>query len=125
MATAPPTRRLETAGEKRGDATVIFEVDGVDFPVWVKEVSAADAGARRLYPDGYTIAKAIADFTTGGSLDLDTVATFVWLSRRQNGEPLLRYGDVVDTITYATEFTFRLADPDLIAKVEQDDSPEV
>src|SRR5688572_24611026 len=108
MAKAPPP-----GGKTPGEITII--VDGTKHPVRVDEITARDSGDLRR-STGSSLKAVLRSMS--GDMDIDTIAALVWLSRRQNGEPLLDYDVVAEAITYGTEVDYTDATDD-----EDEDSP--
>lgn len=99
MARAPKpgtTRPTEAAG-------IVVVVDGVPHPFNVSEMSARDVGDLRRATGMSSKSLLIA---AASDIDIDIVASLVWLSRRQNGEPKLAYEDVADVMTHDTALSF-------------------
>lgn len=126
MATAPTPGANRARPEPKPTFTIVIRNDltgDVRYPVWFDEASARDVNDLRLggYARGGLMAlqRAMAD----GDIDLPDVAALVWLSRRQRGEANLKYGAVLPTITYSTDFLLEY-DEDDVDPDPEDDSPE-
>lgn len=83
---------------------VLFTVDDELHRFYLHRVTARDVSAVREAL-GCTIRGLL-----NVELDLDVYASFLWLERRQNGEPDLAWATVSNSITYGTRF--QMADED-------------
>lgn len=90
-------------------------VDGKPYTLRPSEVSASLAGEFRR-ATGLSVRSLLQ--MAGEDMDLDVIAGFVWLARRQAGEKII-YAVVADSITYETEI-----DTDAEPEPEDADSPE-
>jgi hypothetical protein len=100
-----------TAGRKRAEAKeeaeqghrIAMEVDGTQYVIAAKDLTALDVRAMRDQL-GYTYNGLVKRATQ--DMDVDIVAAIVWLSRRIYGEPDLDYDAVAAVMTYETTYSF-------------------
>lgn len=94
MAKAPPPRKPD---QEEGTGRIVIKVDGVEYPLRVDEITAADAGALRQ-----STGLSVRAVTQAAEVDpdIDIIAALVFLSRRQNGAKSLAYAAVADAISY-------------------------
>ena len=116
-APVPGSYERDAAGNvKPKDPSVTVIVDGTKHTARIGEVTARMASEIRRETGMSSRALFAA---AGDDPDLDIVAALVWIARRQNGEPSIAFGDVLDEIGYDSEI--EAAD---IPAEEDEDSPE-
>lgn len=114
MATAP---RPGAAKEKETEAaTITVNVDGTPYVCRPAEVTARIAGDLRRQ-SGLSVRGVMA--AAGEDPDLDTIASLVWIARRQAGE-YVTWDEVADGITYTSD----ISSSDEAPTDEDPDSPE-
>lgn len=91
MATAPTP-----GAARRAAAHMSMTVDGTTYTVRLAEISAAHATLYRKETGG-SLRAIIA--SAGTDPDIDTVATIMWLARRQAGDDVT-YAEVADGVRY-------------------------
>lgn len=132
MAKAPDPRQharrkavQEKATKPPSDDQIIVVVDGVRHVFDHHEMNALDVRDLRR-ATGMSLGKLLEALSDDP--DIDIIAAIVWLSRRQHGEPKIKYELVVQQIGYDTDLDFSENDPDAAPAdtddAEDDASPE-
>lgn len=93
----------ETSQTSKPGRTIAITVDGVRYEVAELDLRAPDIRELRK-ETGMSFMRLVETFEADP--DLDLVAAFLWLARRSNGEPSLRYADVANGMGYSSDFEF-------------------
>jgi len=101
MALAPKPRAASKndRSEHPARVTLIATLDGEDFPLRTKALTALDVGAFRK-ACGISTGQLFTTITDeSGVVDIDTVAQVVWLSRRQQGDRYCDYNSLAESVS--------------------------